>query len=128
MAESRDAPRPADLLPLPSHVFQILLSLFEHPLHGYALLKDIERRTGGETALGTSTLYAALRRMLGLGLIAETGPPPGTASHDARRRYYRATPLGRRAARAEAQRIRRLSDMIAEVPLLATGPGRRGSR
>ena len=129
MSESRRIRRPVDLLPLPSHVFQILLSLLGRERHGYALLKDIERRTAGETTLGTSTLYAALKRMLAQGVIVEVGAPADADSEDSRRRYYRATAFGRKVAEAEALRVRRLSEMIAGVPQLATAtPRRRGGR
>jgi DNA-binding PadR family transcriptional regulator len=114
-----------DHLPLPSHVFLILLSLLESERHGYALLKDVERRTDGETRLGTSTLYAALKRLLAQGLIAEVPPPADAVSDDSRRRYYRATAFGTRVAEAEAQRVRRLGELIAGVPALASGPRRR---
>ena len=128
MPESPPSPRPGDLLPLPSHVFLILLSLLEHERHGYALLKDVERRTDGETRLGTSTLYAALRRMLAQGLIAEVPAPADADSDDSRRRYYRATAFGTRVAAAEAQRVRRLGELIAGVPALAAGTRRRLAR
>jgi len=113
---------PTDLLPLPPHVFHILLSLLDRDLHGYALIQDIALRTGGETQLGTSTLYAALKRMLGAGLLEETERPAGEPSTDERRRYYRATALGRDVARAEALRIRRLERMLAETGVLDRRP------
>ena len=109
---------PRSLLPLPAHVFQILLSLLDHDLHGYALIQDIARRTGGEMALGTSTLYAAIKRMVKAGLLAETDRPADADSDDERRRYYRATAFGQAVAREEARRIRRLHDMIADARAL----------
>jgi DNA-binding PadR family transcriptional regulator len=118
--------RPADLLPLPTHVLQILLSLLERPQHGYAILKEIEARTGGEMRLGTSTLYAALRRLSALGLIVETDAPPETESDDARRRYYGATRFGREVVAAEARRVRRLSEMLDRIPALSSAAGRGG--
>ena len=41
---------------LSAQVFQILLSLLDEDLHGYALIQDIRRRTDGEVVLTASTL------------------------------------------------------------------------
>ena len=103
MVRSNDA---KSHLPLRPHVFQILLSLLETEMHGYSIIKDIEGRTEGEVILGTSTLYAAIKRMVAAGLLKE------------RRRYYRLTGLGREVAQEEALRIRRLGQMVASAGLL----------
>ena len=105
-------------LPLRPHVFQILLSLLETEMHGYSIIKDIERRTEGEVVLGTSTLYAAIKRMVASGLLRECEPPAGESSSDERRRYYRISELGREVAQEEALRIRRLGQMVASAGLL----------
>jgi hypothetical protein len=71
-----DYPRPRlpqHLLPLSVPVFQILLSLADRHLHGYAIIQDIRQRTDGEVVLTASTLYAAIKRMLDGGLIVELG-------------------------------------------------------
>lgn len=115
MAPSAD---PSHHLPLAPHAFQILLSLLDRDLHGYSLIKDIERRTQGEMVLGTSTAYAAIKRMVQDGLLEEAAPPPTETSGGPRRRYYRITALGRHVARAEGLRIRRLQQMVAESSLL----------
>jgi len=103
-------------------VFHILISLLEGEQHGYGMIKDITRRTKGELTLGTSTLYAAIKRLLREGLIEKAAKPPEADSDDPRRRYYRATELGRRVARAEAMRIRRLDRIVAETALLEDTP------
>lgn len=115
-------PSPDRYLPLAPHDFQVLLSLLDRDLHGYALIKDIEDRTDGETVLGTSTLYAALKRMEEGGLLEEAPGLGRQTSGGPRRRYYRITELGREVARAEGLRIRRLDRMVGESSLL-DGPG-----
>jgi DNA-binding PadR family transcriptional regulator len=95
--------------PLGPQVFQILLSLAEADLHGYAIIGDVRRRTQGEMRLTASTLYAVLKRLLDQGWIEELAPPPGES--DSRRRYYRITRVGREAGRAEAARIDALAAM-----------------
>jgi len=104
--------------PLSAQVFQILLSLLDGDLHGYALIQDIRRRTDDEIVLTASTLYSAVKRMLGAGWIEEVEPEQLPADHDERRRYYRMTALGRAAARAEAQRLERLTNMARDKRLL----------
>jgi DNA-binding PadR family transcriptional regulator len=55
--------------------------------------------------LGPGTLYGSIKRMLEQGLIEELRGRPAGAEGDERRRYYRLTRLGRRAAEAEAARL-----------------------
>ena len=49
-------PTPVDQLPLTVPVFQILLSLVDQPMHGYAIIGDIEDRTGGTVPMTASPL------------------------------------------------------------------------
>ena len=101
-----------DLLPLPPPVFHILIALAEGPRHGYAIMREVSERTAGRLRLGPGTLYGSIKRMLEQGLIEEARPRPGEEAGDERRRYYRLTRLGRRAAEAEAAR---LSDVLKEA-------------
>jgi DNA-binding PadR family transcriptional regulator len=110
------APAPA---PLSAPVFQILLSLADEDLHGYAIIQDVAARTGGEVRLTASTLYAAVKRLLDAGWIEELAERPTAERDDARRRYYRLTRPGREAARAEARRVEGLAAMARAKRLLA---------
>ena len=89
-------------------MFHVLLALAGEDLHGYAILKEVERQTGGSVRLSTGTLYGILKRMLADGLIAERRSRPTATEDDERRRYYRLTPEGREAAATEAERLDRL--------------------
>jgi len=109
---------PAEHLPLSPHVFQILLSLLHADLHGYSILKDIARRTDGEMVLGTSTVYAALKRMAASGLLSDVAGPAEDESGGPPRQYYRITELGRSVAREEGLRIRKLHGMVTAGALL----------
>jgi DNA-binding PadR family transcriptional regulator len=107
-----DYPRrrtPQQHLPLTVPVFQILLALGSRDLHGYALIQDIRLRTDGEVSLTASTLYAAIKRLLDGGLISELDERPN--ADDARRRYYRITPLGLDVIRLEVARLERAVTM-----------------
>ena len=107
----------ADRTPLTAPVFQILLSLVDDDLHGYALIQDIRDRTDGEVSLTASTLYAAVKRLVSSGLITEVQAPRGEKD-DPRRRYYRITLAGRETLRAEAARLERLTTMARKKKLL----------
>jgi DNA-binding PadR family transcriptional regulator len=91
--------------PLTPAVFHILMALADRERHGYAIMQEIAARTGRQTIMGPGTLYGSLKRMLEAGLIEEAGERPDPESADERRRYYRLTTRGRKAAVAEAQRL-----------------------
>jgi DNA-binding PadR family transcriptional regulator len=48
--------------PLTPAMFHVLLALAGEDLHGYAILKEVERRTGGEVRLSTGTLFGIIKR------------------------------------------------------------------
>ena len=95
-------PDPTSFLPLKPIAFEILLALAEGELHGYAILKVLESH---DVQLAASLLYRKLRRMMEDDLVEESDVRPGPDDDDARRRYYRLTPLGHAVVRAEAARI-----------------------
>jgi DNA-binding PadR family transcriptional regulator len=110
--------RPLDAhLPLSVPVFQILLSLSDQDLHGYAIIQDIRRRTDGEVSLTASTLYAALKRLLETGLVEELDERPPVDADDERRRYYRIGPDGLAVARLETARLLRAVKMARQKRL-----------
>jgi DNA-binding PadR family transcriptional regulator len=97
-------PQLTRLLPLPPVWFHLLLALTNQERHGYALMQDVAAESDGKIRLGPGTLYGALKRLLALGLVEESGRRPDHGLDDQRRRYYRLTALGRRALAAEAAR------------------------
>lgn len=91
---------------LSEHVLRILTALATGPLHGYAIQQHVE--TAG-FALGTSTLYTALKRLRREGEIVEV---PGEPSDQGpRRRYYRLTDAGWTRLVSERERLRRLLEL-----------------
>jgi DNA-binding PadR family transcriptional regulator len=92
-------------LPLTPAMFQILLALADGEKHGYAILKEVARRTEGQVKLSAGTLYGNLARLESEGLIAESSHRPEVGLDDERRRYYRLTEFGRAVAVAEAERM-----------------------
>jgi DNA-binding PadR family transcriptional regulator len=100
--------QPEAFLPLPAATFHILMAVAEEDRHGYAIIQDVEARTGGELRLSAGTLYRSIQRMLEQGLVLETQERPAPELDDERRRYYRISPLGAAVARAEATRMSKL--------------------
>jgi DNA-binding PadR family transcriptional regulator len=86
----------------------ILIALADRERHGYSILQEVAQRTGGQVRLSPSTLYSAIKRLLEEGLVAEVAERPDPQHDDERRRYYRLTEEGRRAAVAEVQQLDRL--------------------
>ena len=92
-------------LPLTPAMFHILLALADGEKHGYAILKEVARRTDGKVRLSAGTLYGNLARLERSGMIVESGRRPAIGLDDERRRYYRLTTFGRAVAIAEARRM-----------------------
>src|SRR5213080_4164267 len=96
-------------LPLTPAVFHILITLADGEAHGYAMMQEVTRRSGGTVRLGPGTLYGAISRLLDDGIIEESEERPDPDMDDTRRRYYRLTKLGGQVLAAETER---LSDLV----------------
>jgi len=101
-------PKPDAFLPLKSNWFHILVCLVGGEQHGYGIMQDVLERSGGKVRLWPATLYGSLKRLIEKGLIAESGERPAPELDDARRRYYKLTPLGRQVLDLESQRLKDL--------------------
>jgi DNA-binding PadR family transcriptional regulator len=91
------------LLPLHPLEFRILLVLLDGTSHGYRIVQEIEALEGG-SRVWPANLYRRIRDLLSKGLIEATPPPPAE-SGDPRRTYVRLSTLGKRVAKAEAERL-----------------------
>ena len=120
MRRKRD---PAGLLPLTPAMFHVLIALADGEKHGYAIIKEVARRTDGRLRLGAGTLYALVRRFVEGGVIEESSERPDPALDDERRRYYRLTAFGREVAAAEAARLEELIRMARDKRLVAPARG-----
>ena len=76
--------------------FLILTALAAGPQHGYGIITDAERISGGVTRLQTGTLYMALDRLRSAGLVE---PDREEVADGRLRRYYRLTDEGAALAR-----------------------------
>ena len=88
--------------------FHILVALADRDRHGYSIMQEIKERTAGKVQLSPSTLYSAVKRLLEEGLIEELEERPDPAHDAERRRYYRLTRAGRKAAIEEARQLEKL--------------------
>ena len=87
--------------------FAVLGLLYESPMHGYELRKQLGARLGGFRAFSYGSLYPALRRMVRDGLLVEEeapAPESGPWTRRSRRRVYHLTAEGKE----------RFGEMLAE--------------
>jgi len=92
--------------------YQVLVTLGDDALHGYAIMQRFEELTRGAERLLPGTLYTTLARMVEAGWIESAPTPRGQDSSGPPRRHYRITPKGRKAARTETERLRRLVAVV----------------
>ncbi|GAA4704526.1 PadR family transcriptional regulator [Phytohabitans rumicis] len=88
----------------------ILTALAGGPRHGYGVIGDVEELSGGRLRLSAGTLYRALDRLTGEGLVAVAGEEVVAGRL---RRYYELTDDGAAALAAEAERMRSQADAVA---------------
>jgi DNA-binding PadR family transcriptional regulator len=115
------APRSQTFLPLKPHWFHILLSLAGGEQHGYAVMQEVLQRTSGKVRLWPATLYGSIKRLIEAELIEESDERPAPELDDARRRYYRLTPLGSRVLDAECERLQELVRTIRVKQAIVAG-------
>ena len=80
-------PNPA----LTEAVYYILLSLMQ-PMHGYGIMQNAEKLSGGRVRLAAGTLYGALNSLMEKGWICalpggEDSPQPAEACNSCRRQH-----------------------------------------
>lgn len=90
--------------------YYVLAALLDERLHGYGIVKKAAELSGGAVKLTTGTLYGALDRLVGQGLVETAGEEEVGGRL---RRYYRITDAGAEAVRAEATRMRRAAKAIS---------------
>jgi len=89
-------------LPLTPAVFFILFALADGEKHGYAIMQDVSKLSGGKFRMGPGTLYTTIQRLLDLKLIVET---KDRIEDEGRRRYYKLTRAGKSLFEAELSRM-----------------------
>jgi DNA-binding PadR family transcriptional regulator len=83
--------------------FLVLAALADGAKHGYAVIQEVGVISGGRVTLRAGTLYAALDRLAGEGLVRQSGEEVV----DGRlRRYYELTDGGAEVLAAQAERLK----------------------
>jgi DNA-binding PadR family transcriptional regulator len=112
-----------DPLPLRPRDFFVLLVLAGGDLHGYAIMKEVERQSGGRVRLEVGSLYRTISRLLEAGLIAEPAGGPPLEAEEERRRPYCISAYGRRVAEREAERLVEVVELARARGLLKVQDG-----
>jgi DNA-binding PadR family transcriptional regulator len=84
-------------LPLTEATYYILLTL-RKPLHGYAVMQQVQEMSNGLVEIGPGTLYGAFSTLEKEGLIQ-------MVKHEKRRKTYVLTPTGKQTLLAQIQRL-----------------------
>jgi DNA-binding PadR family transcriptional regulator len=87
---------------LSEQTFLILSALADRPRHGYALITEVSAMTGGRITLRAGTLYGALDRLAGQGLVAADREE---VENGRLRRYYTLTDAGAEVLRVQSERM-----------------------
>ena len=97
---------------LKGHLDSLILAVVAAgPAHGYAIIEELKRRSGGTFALPEGTVYPALHRLERAGLL-ESG---WSASTGRKRRVYKLTRRGRRQLEARKSEWRDFARAIDAV-------------
>ena len=88
--------------PLTEAFFYILLSL-QSPLHGYGIMQNVEKISGGRIKLAAGTLYGALSNLVERKFIIELAQV-----NDTRKRAYVITAEGYKVLNNELERLREM--------------------
>jgi DNA-binding PadR family transcriptional regulator len=89
----------------------VLATLRDGPAHGYAVIDELRRRSGGEFALPEGTVYPVLHRLEAEGLLESAW----TATAGRKRRVYSLTRRGRTALGEQEARWRRFATAVEAV-------------
>lgn len=83
-------------------VFYILLSLYT-PMHGYGVMQNISKMSGGRLNLGAGTLYGAINTLIEKQWIKSL-----SANIDSRKKEYIITDAGKNIVASEIVRLEEL--------------------
>jgi PadR family transcriptional regulator, regulatory protein PadR len=90
----------------------VLRALTRHPMHGYAIARFIREGSGDAIRVLDGALYTALHRMEERGWVESDW---GISTKGKRAKFYRMTPAGRRALKAESAGWDRYVSAVAGV-------------
>ena|SRR5687767_12342888 len=95
--------------PMREPTYFILAALVAGPSHGYGIIQEAAEMSGGRVRLTAGTLYGALERLAGEGLVE---PDREEVVSGRRRRYFRLTGAGETALAGETERMRSAASAV----------------
>lgn len=107
--------------PLTESYFYILLCLCGHTSHGYGIMQEAGRLSGGRVKIGSGTMYGAVSNMIKKGWITETEEEPEESrifqnrGQGMRKKLYVLTPAGKRALEEEILWLTELLESAEKV-------------
>lgn len=93
----------------------ILKTLSRGSMHGYAVARWLEERTGEAIQVEESSLYPALYRLEGRGLLRSRW---GRTDHDRRAKFYELTGKGEKALARETREWETFAEAVSQVLLV----------
>jgi DNA-binding PadR family transcriptional regulator len=97
---------------LKGHLDGLLLAVLEKgPAHGYAVIEALRSGSAGEFDLPTGTVYPALHRLEGLGLVASTW----SDGNGRQRRTYQLTAAGKKALAEQRLTWQRFAGAVTSI-------------
>jgi len=99
-----------EITPLREATYFILLSLYQKPKHGYAIMKDVESMSEERIRFSTGTLYGAIKRLLRDGWIRRVEELIQKNSNR-ERKSYALTDLGQKVFNNEYYRLQTLLNL-----------------
>lgn len=104
---------------LSENATRILVALSGRQLHGYGIMKQVQKDTDVRIPIGS--LYRTIAKLIKDGLIEETPAPKNIDSEDERRKYYRTTAIGERAYREQIIRYQTIINAASALSILNSG-------
>jgi PadR family transcriptional regulator, regulatory protein PadR len=102
--------------PLSAATLHVLLSLASQDLHGYGIIQEVKRLSGGVYRIGPGTLYDNLKKLMNFGWVEDYEEEQAEEP----KRMYRITEDGRVALQTDVSRMKRML-RIAERRLIRKG-------
>lgn len=106
--------------PLSAATLHILLALAAEDMHGYGIIQEVDRYSGGHYRMGPGTLYDNLKKLMDTGLVADV--PKSAVARGDDRRFYTLTENGRSALATEVARLKKI---VREATVRLQETGRR---
>ena len=97
--------------PLTESYFYILLCLYSHANHGYGIMQEAGRLSGGRVKIGSGTMYGAVSNMIKKGWIMESDEESEELQNrgqGVKKKQYVLTGAGRRILEEEILRLTEL--------------------